>query len=72
MNNRMLENVALIDKPYKGKIKGTNDGAMIKAAGAQKGIPKTFLMVKLSWNMKLKCSRKSYRMLLLLRLPSIQ
>ncbi|KAL5547161.1 hypothetical protein UlMin_006848 [Ulmus minor] len=44
MNNRILENAALIDKPYKGKIKGTNDGAMIKAAGAQKGIPKTFLM----------------------------
>ncbi|KAL5546701.1 hypothetical protein UlMin_006388 [Ulmus minor] len=40
MNSRMLENVELIDKPYKGKIKGTNDGAMIKATGAEKGIPK--------------------------------
>ncbi|KAL5537325.1 hypothetical protein UlMin_043687 [Ulmus minor] len=43
MNNRMLENAELIDKPNKGNItKGTNDGGMTKAAGAEKGIPKNF------------------------------
>ncbi|KAL5551208.1 hypothetical protein UlMin_001384 [Ulmus minor] len=40
MNSRMLENVEIIDKLFKGKIKGTNDGVMIKAASTEKGIPK--------------------------------